>query len=267
MLERGGRADGEEVVDFADALGDGLFGDGPADPPAGDGVGLGDGVDGDGAVGHAGQCGERDVLGAVVEDVLVYLVGDGVCIPFLAEVGNLLELGAGEDFAGGVVGGVDDDGFGFGVEGGGKLFGPVGPFRRVEGDVAGGGAGEDAVGAVVFVEGLEDDDLVAGVDEGLEGGDHGFGGAAGDGDVGDGVAFDAVVGAGLAVYGGAQLGLAVGDGVLVEAGVDGDDGGFFYGRRAFEVWEALRQVVAAGGVADAGHLADDGFGEGFGDTG
>ena len=47
-------------------------------------------------------------------------------------------------------------------------------------DIAGCRAGEDRIGAVVLVERGEDDDLVARVDDGHQGGDHRLRGAAGD---------------------------------------------------------------------------------------
>ena len=50
--------------------------------------------------------------------------------------------------------------------------------RRVHTDRL--GPREDGVGQVVFVEGGEDDDLVAGIDGRHDGGHHRFGGAAGD---------------------------------------------------------------------------------------
>jgi hypothetical protein len=73
---RGG-TDGEEVVHLADAAGDVRRRDRPPDPPAGDGVGLAQRVDGDRAVLEP-RHGRRRHVPAVAEvvDVLVDLVGD-----------------------------------------------------------------------------------------------------------------------------------------------------------------------------------------------
>src|SRR5208337_5342971 len=78
LLQRSGRANGEKVVNLADGLRGFRRCNGPADAPAGDAVGFGHAVDDDGAVAHAVQAGHGEVLGAVVDDVLVNFVGDAV---------------------------------------------------------------------------------------------------------------------------------------------------------------------------------------------
>jgi len=52
------------------------------------------------------------VLCAVVEEVLVDFVGEEEEVVPLGELADRFELGAGEDFAGGVGGGVDEEGAG-----------------------------------------------------------------------------------------------------------------------------------------------------------
>ena len=76
VLKRGGGADVGEVVEVANG-GEPFGAAGEiAETPAGDGESLGEAGDGDSAVGHAGQCGDGDVLSALVEEVLVHLVGE-----------------------------------------------------------------------------------------------------------------------------------------------------------------------------------------------
>ena len=128
---------------------------------------------------------------------------------------------AGEYLAGGVVGGVQDDGLGARREGAAQLFGIEGPIGRAQRDVARLGAAELGVGPVVFVEGLEEDHFVAGVEHRQQAGDHALGGAAADGDFALGVDLHAV-GAPILGGDGVAEGLgAPGDRVLVDVGVDG----------------------------------------------
>ena len=75
-------------MDLLDALGDLGRGDGVAQTPAGDGVGLGQRAAADGSIEHAGQRGHIDVLVGRVDDVLVYLVGNAVGVVLFAEVGD-----------------------------------------------------------------------------------------------------------------------------------------------------------------------------------
>ena len=58
------------------------------------------------------------MLCAVVEEVLVDFVGEEEEIVPLGELADRFELGAGEDFAGGVGRGVDEEGAGAGGDGG-----------------------------------------------------------------------------------------------------------------------------------------------------
>src|SRR5256885_15095284 len=105
-----GRAHRDEVMRPAYADGQLWIGDGVADAPARDRVRLRDARDGDGPLRHAGQGGDGDVLLAVVDDVLVDLVGDGEQVVGEAEIGDLLQLRSREDLARGIVGAVEEDG-------------------------------------------------------------------------------------------------------------------------------------------------------------
>ena len=101
--------------------------------------------------------------------------------------GDQLELGPREHLAGRVVRRVDDDRSGPRAECRAQLVRVDRPVRFVERDVARDRAGQDRVGAVVLVVGLEHDDLVARVEQPEHGGHHRLGRAAGDGDLGLGI--------------------------------------------------------------------------------
>ncbi len=108
-LERRAADEGEELLGGLDG-GDELPRAGrPADLPAREGEGLAGGGDRDRALRHPGQRGERDVLAAVEDEVLVDLVGDGEDVALAAVRGDQLQLGAVEDLARGVVGRVEED--------------------------------------------------------------------------------------------------------------------------------------------------------------
>jgi len=120
---------------------------------------------------------------------------------------------------------------------------------------------DDTARAVVLVERLEDDDLVARVQHGEQGRQHGLGRAAADRHVAVGLDLHTVE---LAVLLGDRLSearRAPGDRVLVEVAVDRAVSRRDQLGRRREVRHALRQVHAAEMVDDAGHLADDRFGE------
>src|SRR5579871_6607581 len=109
--------------------------------------------------------------------MLIDLVGDGESLEFLTERENEREFLAREDFAGGIVGRVENDRLGAGREGAAELDGIKAPVRRIESDVAGGGAAELRIGIVILVERLEDDHLVSRIEEREQRGDHAFGSA------------------------------------------------------------------------------------------
>ena len=115
------------------------------------------------------------MLGAVVNNVLVDFIGNAISVPAHTEVADEFEFRAGEYLARGIVGRVENDGFGVRAEGGGQFFFVEGPVGSAQLDKAWSRAAENRVGAVILVERLEDDDFIAGIDDGHHRGHHGFG--------------------------------------------------------------------------------------------
>ena len=123
---------------FADRIRDRRRSDGPSHAPSGDTVGFRKAIDGDRAIGHAVEARDRDVLGVVVDDVLVNFVGDGDDIELDAEIANQFEFRQGEHFAGGIVRRVQNDRLGVVVKGGTQFAFIEGPLaiRRAVADAA-----------------------------------------------------------------------------------------------------------------------------------
>src|SRR5215471_9599766 len=101
------------------------------------------------------------MFGAVVEDVLVDFVGNAIAVPAHAKLADKLQFSAGKDFAGRIVRGIQDDGFGVGAERRGKrlvIKRPIGILGRwwLHSHETRRSARENRVGPVVFVERLED---------------------------------------------------------------------------------------------------------------
>ena len=252
-------------MDLLDALGNLGRGDGVAQAPTGDGVGLGQRAAADGALEHAGQRGHIDMLVGRIDDVLVDLVGDAVGVVLFAEVGDKGELLARKDLAAGVGRVAQDDCLGIVVaEGRLEDLAIKAERGRVERHIDGLSAREDRVGAVVLVERREDDDLVSGVRNRHHGGHHGLGRAACDYDVLVGVDRHAHK---VLLLGGERLAHGLGapsDGVLVieRLGV-GRDGAETLEQlcRGIEVREALREIDGVVFIGDARHAADDRIGK------
>ena len=97
-------------------------GDGPSHAPSRHAVSLRHAVDGHGAFTHAFQRGHRNVLGSVVKDVLVNLVGDSEDIELKAQIADQLQFGSRENLARGIVRSVQNDCFGVFVEGSPEFF-------------------------------------------------------------------------------------------------------------------------------------------------
>jgi hypothetical protein len=114
---------------------------------------------------------------------------------------------------------------------------------------------------VIAVERLEEDDFVAGIEEGHAGGLEGTGGSGGDEDFALGVGGDAVVGGELGGDGLAEGRDAVEAGVDVVALVHGLGGAGEDGRGDFGIADALGEVDAAEAVAFDGHGANLGLDE------
>ena len=122
---------------------------------------------------------------AVVGELLVDLVGDEEQVVLLGEGADGLQLLLGIDGAGGVVRRAEEDG----ARARGQLLFELGDVGEVEAVLGLGGHRHDlqaalrGVAAVVGVEGLGDDDLVAGVGDGVEGEGDGLAAAGGDDDI------------------------------------------------------------------------------------
>src|SRR5262249_39386229 len=108
---------------------------------------------------------------------------------------------------------------------------------------------------------FEDDDLVAGVHDCEQRRNHGLGRATGDGYFGIGVAIYMVVPRHLGGDRLTELASAPGYGVLIVVRVDSLFGRFLELARRRKIWKPLRQIDAAVLFAQAGHGADDRFGE------
>ena len=195
---------------------------------------------------------------AVEDDVLVRLVGEDQGVELLAQLGDDPQLFVGVDLAGGVVGRGDYHRLGLGREGAAQLVRvefelvPDPPQRHVDRLPS----GDQGVGAVVFVERLEDYYLVPRVHEPEHGGHHRLGAAAGYGYVGVRVGLNSVVPAELLGYRLPQRARAPGVGVLVEVAPQGLVRGLYESRGRGEVGEALGHVDPAQVVVDAGHVPD-----------
>ena len=106
-------------------------------------------------------------------------------------------------------------------------------------------AGHDDRGRIAVVERLDQDDLVAGIDQGLDGGKDALGGADGDDDLLERIQVTAKERAVDVGNGIDQPGMAGGPRVLVQIPFNGFLGGGFDKIRSREIGEALPQVDGA----------------------
>ena len=258
LLRRVVGGEGDELVRATDA-GDEIrrAGD-PADLPAGDAKGFAEAGDGDGAVEHAGHGRHWDVARAVEGQVLVDFVGDAGHVELVTQVGDQLLLFEGEDAAGGVLRRVDDYGAGFAGEGGAQLVGVEGPVGRVQRHEDRRRPGHRDVGHVAVEIRLDDDDLVAGIDQPKHAGKDGLGRAGGDEHVLDRVELEVVEAVGVGGDGLPHAERPRAGGVLVDAlaGLGSLDERLGDFGRAVEVGAALAEVD---GVVARSQLVD--FGE------
>ena len=179
------------------------------------------------------------MAGAVIDDVLVNLVGDRKGVPAHAKFANKFQFLASENLTGRIVRSIHDDGLGARTKGARKFLAIEFPIRRMQAHKAGLGAGKNSVRAVVFVERLEDDHFVARIDDGHQGGDHGFGGTAANGDLAFRIDGHALRARELLDDRIAQGLRSPGDGVLIVVGGDGSAGRLLDFRRARENPEIL----------------------------
>ena len=193
---------------------------------------------------------------AVVDEILVNFIGEDEEVVLDGEGGDGFEFGGREDFAAGVRGRVDDDAAGAGRDGGAEGVEVHRPAGRGEGD----GCGVHAQGAqgvqVIAVKRFEEDDFVAGIEEGHAGGLERGRRAGGDQDFAVRIGGHAVVACQLFGDRLAEGRDAVEAGVDVQALGDGFDGAGGDGLRDFGIADALGQVNAADAVAFDGHGAN-----------
>jgi hypothetical protein len=182
VLRGSGDAVGGVENDLAHAGHEGLGGNDVSHTPAGHAVAFGKSVGGESAFEHAGKTGDGEVV-AVVDEVFVGFVGDDEEIAFAGKSCDLFGLGAREDGAGGILRRVVVDGAGGGSGEGFQRLADSVAARRGGGDEerASFGAGDEiADGGPVR---REDEDVVAGIEHGLEGSVEGVGSAGGDKDL------------------------------------------------------------------------------------
>ena len=261
LHQRRSRADGVKVVVLLDPVHDGLRSDRVAEPPAGNGVGLRQARTADRPLPHAGKRGHVDHLPAIVDNVLIDLVHDGIDVILDAELRNKLQLLIGKDLAAGVRGVADEDGL------------RVLPERvlqdlRVKMERRGNELHENRLAvrhnglrAVVFKIRREHDDLVARVRERKNGVDHSLGRADGHDDVRIRVNGNAHEPAALAADRAAEIRRAHRDWVLVRALLADLAQPVGHGLRGIKVREALRQIDRAAVKAHTRHPANDGVGK------
>ena len=157
-------------MEVGDCARDTFGGVGEADAPAGHGVGFAAAVDGDDLVSGFGDERGRAGVGAFVDEVFVNFVADDPESAFGAEGDDLADEIGGEYGSGGIVGGVEDDRLGVGLDGGGDVFkGGDAAVFGVSLDDARLGTGEEDLLIVGAPEGGDEDDFVAGIAEDLEG--------------------------------------------------------------------------------------------------
>jgi len=166
-LGEGGRAthrvDDERAVGLLEPFRD----DRVAEPPASHGIRLREAVEDDRPVGHPGQARERDVLGAVVQDSGIDLVGQHEEVMTDGELGDPLDVRGGQDAARRVGRRVDDEELRLRCDERGELA-DVEPelVLHPDRDRYGCAADEARERFVDRIARIRHDDLVAGIDEG-----------------------------------------------------------------------------------------------------
>src|SRR6266436_5181527 len=268
LLQRSGRAHGKEIVDLANRRCRFRRSDGPADAPAGDTVGLGHAVDHDGALVHAIDARHGDVLGAVVQNVLVNFIGDAERVPAHAKIANEFQLRTREHFAGRIVRRIENKCFRMRPERRGQFVFVIRPKgiligRRTHLDEARRRAAENRVRPIIFVERLEHHDFVAGIDDGHHRRHHRFRRAAANGDFALGIDAHTLRALEFLDDSVAQRLRTPGDGVLVDVVGNGLPRCFLDFRGRGEIRETLRKVDGVVLQRQPRHFANHRFGELF----
>src|SRR5258708_33468748 len=160
----------------------------PAYTPTGNGVRLRQAIDGDGALAHTLKRSYRNVPGAVVENVFVDFIGDGKHVEFHAQVADQLKFAAGKHFAGGIVRSIYDDRFSVTVKRRSQLAFIECPLAvrrlcRTQLPTPPLDPGNDRIQPVIFLERLEEHDIVPGIAARQPSKYDSFGGAATNRDV------------------------------------------------------------------------------------
>ena len=178
---------------------------------------------------------------------------------FLAELGDKLEVAAGKHPAGRVVRRVDDNGAGLVIERC-RQFSPVKrELRRIQTDETRRCTAQNRVRTVVFVERLEYDDFFARIDGRHQGGNHPFGRAAANGQIGFRVQLHAIIVQCLGDNRVAQALGTPGNRILIVVVHDRPAGCVLDLGRRREVRETLGQVHRFMLGGDTGHLPDHRF--------
>ena len=230
-----------------------------AQPPSGDGIGLGQRRAGQGPLPHPRKGSKVDMPVGRIDDVLIHLIGNHIGIVFLRQTGDVLQLFPGKHPAAGVRRVADDDCLCAVPESpldDGKVKMVV---RRHQRHIDGFRPGEDGIRPVIFVEGGEHQHLVAGIADGHHGAHHGLGGAAGHADLAFGIDGAAQVAGSLLRQGLAEIRGAPGDGILVK---------ILMGHLGKAVKDLLRRVKVRKSLGEVdcpvlqgnpGHAPDDGI--------
>jgi hypothetical protein len=199
-------------------------------------------------------------VGGAEDEVFVDLVRDHQQIALDGEGGDGGQLVVGEDGAGGVVRGVEQDEAGAVGDRVAQLVQveAEGAVVRAEGDRDAGAARHRDARRVRVVVRLQRDHLVARLQQGQQRGGDGLGGARGDQHLGVGVAGQPVEALLVFGDGGTQFGDARAGRVLVAAAVaQGAHRGLAHLFGAVGVGKALAQVDGTGTHGEGGHLGED----------
>ena len=203
---------------------------------------------------HLRQCRDGDVI-SIEADMLVDLIGNRDCIVPNAQLGDGLQLRSVQDSACRITGSVDDDGSGSIRERGRQALEVEWP-TRLERDVHRFGVGQNGVRPVVFIEGLEHNDFIAGIHQGQQNGNHRFGCAAGHRDFPVRICVQSVP---LAVFPGqcfAQPLSTPGDRVLVDVVLNRLPRRFLQQLRRRKVGKPLGQIDGPVFPRESGHPPD-----------